>query len=92
MNKVAALLVVLFLSGCSIFQKPVPVKRTFPEVPQELTKMCMELMQIESNKTSITDMLKVVVHNYSLYYECSNRVEGWNDWYKEQKNIFDSVK
>lgn len=90
--KIVSLCLILLLTGCSIFQKPVPVKRSFPEAPEELKKACVELMQIEPGKNSITDMLKVVVHNYRLYYECSNKVEGWNDWYKSQKRIFESVK
>jgi hypothetical protein len=37
-------------------------------------------------------MLKTVVENYTLYYQCSTKVEGWQEWYSEQKKIFDEVK
>jgi hypothetical protein len=55
-------------------------------------KKCESLKKIEGDKVAITEMLKVIVHNYSLYYECSTKVDGWQDWYNEQKKIFDSVK
>ena len=37
-------------------------------------------------------MLKVIVHNYSLYHECATKVEGWQEWYEAQKKIFNEVK
>lgn len=83
------LLIVLLLAGCST---TVPVARKFPNSTPELMKQCESLKKIEGNQVSITDMLKVVVHNYSLYYECSTKVDGWQEWYNEQKKIFDSAK
>lgn len=81
---------VIFLSGCSIL---VPVKRKFPEVPDALKTQCEQLRTLETqDKIAITELLKVVVQNYTLYYECSTKVEGWNEWYESQKKIFDSVK
>jgi hypothetical protein len=76
------------LASCSTV---VPVERHFPDVPQTLLEKCSELKTIQGDKVSIADMLKVVVGNYTLYYECSTKVEGWQDWYKEQKQIFDEV-
>lgn len=81
-------LLLVLLVGCSA----VPVARKFPEVPTAITEKCENLKKIEGDKVAITEMLKVIVHNYTLYYECSTKVEGWNDWYTEQKKIFDSVK
>jgi hypothetical protein len=83
------LLIVLLLAGCSTV---VPVKQKFPNATPELMKKCESLKKIEGDKVAITDMLKVIVQNYSLYYECSTKVDGWQDWYNEQKKIFDSVK
>lgn len=79
----------VFLTGCSTV---VPVARKFPDSLPELQKVCEDLKTIEGNKVTIMDLMKTVVENYKLYYECSNRVEGWQDWYKTQKEIFDSVK
>jgi hypothetical protein len=82
-------LVTVLLMGCST---PVPVTPRFPEVPAALKEKCENLRKIEGDKVAITEMLKVVVHNYALYYECSTKVEGWQEWYDKQKKIFESVK
>lgn len=79
----------LILSACST---PVPVKPKFPEAPQALKERCEQLRKIEGDKVAITEMLKVVIHNYTLYYECSTRVEGWQEWYETQKKIYENVK
>ena len=84
------LLVILLLAGCST--TVVPVKQKFPNATPELMKKCESLKKIEGDKVAITEMLKVIVHNYSLYYECSTKVDGWQDWYNEQKKTFDNAK
>ena len=77
------------LSACST---PVPVSQRFPDVPKALVERCDSLRKIEGDKVAITEMLKVVVQNYGMYYECAAKVDGWNDWYTEQKRIYESVK
>lgn len=79
----------LLLTGCLT---TAPVKPKFPEVPVVLKEKCETLKKVEGDKVAITEMLKVVVHNYSLYYECSTKVEGWNEWYEAQKKIYEAVK
>jgi hypothetical protein len=83
------LLIALLIAGCST---TVPVTQKFPNATPELMKKCESLRKVEGDKVAITEMLKVIVQNYSLYYECSTKVDGWQDWYNEQKKIFDSVK
>jgi hypothetical protein len=88
----AIFLILLFLvvaAGCST---PVPIKPAWPAAPKALTERCENLRKIEGDKVAITEMLKVVVQNYTLYYECSTKVEGWNEWYEGQKKIYESVK
>jgi hypothetical protein len=87
--KYIILSLVVFLSACST---PVPVKQKFPEVPKALVERCESLKKIEGDRVAITEMLKVVVQNYGMYYECAAKVDGWNDWYLEQKRIYESVK
>jgi uncharacterized lipoprotein YmbA len=77
------------LAACST---PVPVSQRFPDVPKALVERCDNLRKIEGDKVAITEMLKVVVQNYGMYYECAAKVDGWNDWYTEQKRIYESVK
>lgn len=81
--------VAVLLSACST---TVPVKQKFPDAVPALTEKCSDLKKIEGDKVSITAMLKVVVENYTLYYECSSKVDGWNEWYTEQKKIYEEVK
>lgn len=87
--KYIILSLVVFLSACTTV---VPVKQKFPEAPTELFEKCPTLNTIEPGKTAITDLLKTVVGNYALYYECAIKQEGWTDWYSEQKKIFETVK
>lgn len=79
----------LALTACSTV---VPVKQEFPVAPSVLLEKCPNLIQMDEDKNSIKEMLKVVIQNYTLYYECSTKVEGWNEWYEEQKKIQDNVK
>jgi hypothetical protein len=84
------LLVILFvgmLTACTT----APVKRTFPEVPQELTQECPDLKQTDST-SKLSEVLKVVTENYSQYHECKAKVDTWMEWYNTQKQIFESVK
>jgi hypothetical protein len=83
------LLTVLILAGCST---PVPIKPKFPAVPKTLTEACTTLKKIKGDPVSIVDLHKVVVENYTLYYECAVKVEGWNEWYTTQKKIYEEVK
>ena len=87
--KLYPVVLVLLLTGCI---GTAPVKQKWPEAPQTLTEKCEDLKKIEGDSVAITEMLKVVIHNYTLYYECSTKVEGWKEWYNEQKKIFENVK
>ncbi len=78
----------IFLSACST----APVKQKFPDVPKALVERCENLKKVEGDRVAITEMLKVVIQNYGMYYECAAKVDGWNDWYLEQKRIYESVK
>lgn len=73
-----------FIVGCTT----VPVEsRKFPDAPPVLMQKCENLKMIDGNQVSIVDMLKVVVENYTLYHECSLKVDGWIEWYKKQSKI-----
>ena len=87
--KLTSLILAAFLVGCAT---PVPVSQRFPDVPKALVERCDSLRKIEGDKVAITEMLKVVVQNYGMYYECAAKVDGWTDWYTEQKRIYESVK
>jgi len=40
----------------------------------------------------LSDVATTVTINYSTYYECAVKVDGWIEWYEVQKRIFESVK
>jgi hypothetical protein len=80
------LISMILLTGCTT----VPVKRTFPEAPQNLLEKCSNLQQIP-NKAKLSEVAKVVSNNYTLYHECALKHETFIEWYKNQKKIFESV-
>ena len=87
MNKILASCSLLFLAGCTT----VPLDRNFPDVPPELLERCPDLQQTpETDKLS--GVLGVVNENYGLYHRCQDRNGKWIDWFKEQREIFNSVK
>jgi len=82
------LLFVLVLTGCST---TVPVTAKFPVVPEKLLVKCPQLEKLE-NEAKLSDISKTVINNYTSYYECAVRHDGFVEWYNIQKNIFDKVK
>lgn len=87
--RILILSLTLLLTSCAT---SIPVKPKFPEVPQILKERCENLKKVEGDKVAITEMLKVVIHNYTLYHECSTKVDGWQEWYQSQKKIYESIK
>ena len=78
----------LILAGCAT----VPVERHFPEAPKELQEKCANLQTIDKQQVVFSEFLKTVTTNYTQYYHCVNLLNGWQDWYDQQKKNFDSVK
>jgi hypothetical protein len=50
------------------------------------------LKPLASDKKTLADLLVNANENYGLYYELLDRYNAWQQWYKQQKQIFDSVK
>jgi hypothetical protein len=90
MKKLLIALTVLMMTGCAMFS-PTPVKRNFPVVPSELMEACPDLKKTEPTE-KLSEVLKVVVDNYGQYHECKIKVDTWVEWYKTQKDIFESIK
>jgi len=87
--KPIVLLLALSLSACTSF---LPSKPKFPEPTAGLTEPCPDLKKLQSNAVAITDLLRSVAENYTMYYQCSLKNDGWNEWYRTQKEIYDRVK
>lgn len=82
------LLLLILLCGCST---TVPVKAKFPDAPEALMEKCLPLVKLQEN-AKLSDVAKNVSYNYSLYHECAVKNESWQEWYINQKKIFDEVK
>jgi hypothetical protein len=78
----------ILLTGCLA----TPVKRTFPEAPAELMAACPNLLTVTEGTEQLSEVLKVITENYSQYHECRIKNDLWIEWYKTQKEIFNSVK
>lgn len=89
MKSVITIVFAALISGCSIL---VPVKPKFPEAVPELKIKCPELKEVDSKTQNITDMLKIIVDNYGAHYQCSNKVDGWIEWYDFQRENFNNPK
>ncbi len=85
--KYTLLILPFLLAGCLA----TPVKRNFPEVPQELKVACPDLQKVKDD-AKLSDVISTVSSNYTQYHECRAKVDAWNQWYKSQKEIFESVK
>lgn len=92
--KYLALTFVVFMSGCSLFgPRHAPVEPPkWPDASPALVEKCKELQTLqETGSLNITDILKAVVTNYGFYHQCSNKVDGWNKWYTEQKKNYEEA-
>jgi hypothetical protein len=89
MKRLFLILAVLTLVGCST---AVPVVMKFPDVPQDMLNTCPDLKTVEPTTTKLSEVIGTVVDNYGMYYNCKATNEDWIEWYKTQKQIFNSVK
>ena len=85
---VTAIFFFAMLSGCST---TVPVTAKFPNTPENLLVKCPQLEKL-SDEVKLSDISKTITANYTTYYECAVKHDAFVEWYKIQKNIFESVK
>ena len=88
MKGLTLILLPLLLTACLA----TPVKRTFPDIPSDLTSACPDLAQMDPNTNKLSEVVKTVTVNYSTYHECKIRVDAWIEWYQTQRTIFEEVK
>lgn len=74
------------LSGCIL-----PVVQKFPTAPTTLQVPPVELKEVPAGSSSSV-VFETVIDNYGTYYEIANRLKGWQQWYVEQKKIFETAK
>lgn len=86
--KLVMVLLLSMLTGCTTV---VPVRQPFPDAVPELQQRCETLMTVNSDTAAITELIKIVVENYTRYHQCAVRVEGWQQWYDAQRKIFEGA-
>lgn len=94
MKQLTVLCLTLCLSGCSMFTKLTDAKPEFPEpfveAKTQQMPVCEDLKLVPTDTANMSAVFKIIVDNYTLYWKCSNYVDSWNEWYEEQKKIYDS--
>lgn len=85
--KYVAFILLFLLTGCITS----PVKHAFPKPPENVTEKCSDLNQIVQDEERLSEFLKVVTKNYSLYYDCASKHDLLVKWINEQKAIHDEV-
>ena len=81
------LVLLLLLAGCST----APITAKFPDAPDSLLKPCAPLTALNPQPL-LSEVAKTVASNYTEYHLCANKVSTWQQWYLEQKSIYESLK
>ena len=87
--KISILIFTLLLTGCTT----VPVKIPFPTVPPQLMEPAGSLKLLDKNKEiQLSDIIENTNTNAGSYYELKEKLSAWQQWYVEQKKIFENIK
>ena len=86
--KYLLILFVVFLTGCTT---PVSVKHSLPSPPQVISERCPRLDLAKDDEEKLSELLKVITKNYTLYYECATKHDLLVKWLEDQKAVHDAV-
>lgn len=82
-------LIALVLTGCST---TVPVKLEWPEPPlKSALQACPDLEKL-ADQVKISDVSKVINHNYLTYQECAIKMDAWIEWYETHKKLWNRLR
>jgi len=87
-NVLITIICCILLVGCAT---TVPVKQQFPVAPEILLEKCPQLLTVDDGKDTLRDILKIVIQNYSTYYQCASKTHGWQEWYQANKKIYEEA-
>ena len=79
---------IVLLTGCVT---PGPVKHAFPKPPEQIVEKCPSLNKLPENEQQLSEFLKIVTKNYTLYHDCAAKHDLLVKWLKEQSDIHDAV-
>jgi hypothetical protein len=89
MKKLLLICAFVALTGCTA---TVPVKMDFPLAPDSLMTPAEPLDQITKPNPKLSDIIENDSNNAGKYYQLREKYRAWQDWYTQQKKIFESVK
>lgn len=89
MRKLAAVFLVALITGCST---TAPVVMKFPDAPAALKEPADKLTPVIKENPQLSDIIENANENAGKYYELREKYRSWQEWYEQQKRIFDSVK
>lgn len=89
MKIIALLTSAVILTGCAT---SVPVVPKWPDVPKGLLTVCPDLKTVDSKNDKLSTIVDTVADNYKEYYECKDKVDDWNTWYKGQQELWKTLK
>jgi hypothetical protein len=87
MKRILFALSFVLLTGCVT----VPSSQKFPNNIDVLMQEPPELQEVTPG-ASATEVFNVVIINYGTYYEVANKLKGWQEWYRIQKENYNSNK
>jgi hypothetical protein len=87
MKHILISLYAITLVGCVT----VPVAQNFPQASNTLMTAPPELQEIPPG-ASASVIFDTVIENYGTYNQVANQLLGWQQWYQDQKKIFDGAK
>ena len=64
----------------------------FPEVPENLMEKSTNLKPLPEDKKTLADLIENANENFSAYYILKEKYDAWQEWYKMQRRIHESVK
>lgn len=84
------IIILIFLTGCT----QIPIKPDFPPPYLDLSTnempICGDLKIIPPDVNNLSAVFKIATENYTNYWLCANKVEGWKQWYTDQKKKYES--
>ena len=89
MKKLALLISAILLTGCAT---NVPVVPKWPAVPAELLESCPDLKTVDPQNDKLSAIVDTVADNYKEYYTCKDKVSDWATWYKQQQELWKTLK
>jgi hypothetical protein len=89
MKKLALAFFVALLAGCGT---TAPVVMKFPDAPEALMQPADKLSPLTNEKPELSDIIENANENAGKYYSLREKYRAWQEWYTQQKRIFDSVK